>query len=142
MTRRTPLLLLLAAVAALAVSACGSSSGSGGGSPSGKSEDDKAYEGALKFAECMRDNGVDMPDPEQGSGGGIVMRAGKAGGGPGEKGKSLGPDNAKFRAAEKQCGKFLKDGGGRAPSPAEQAKQRDAFVGYARCMRSKGINFP
>jgi hypothetical protein len=136
---RTPLLLLLAAVAVLALAACGSS---GKNNDNSGSADDKAYAGALKFAACMRQHGVDVPDPQRGSGGGIVMKSGGPGkGGPSEKGL-LGPDNPKFKAAEKQCGKYIVAGGGRAPSPAQQAKANDAFIGYARCMRGKGINFP
>lgn len=123
------------------MSACGSGSGSGGKPSAGKGDDDKAYESALKFAKCMRDHGIDMPDPQQGKGGGIVMKSGKLGGGP-EKSNSIGPDNPKFEAADKECGKYRKDGGGAAESPAEQAKQRDAFIGYSRCMRSKDINMP
>jgi hypothetical protein len=57
-----------AAIALLALSACG---GSGDGSASAESDalgseasDEDAQ--ALAFAECMRDNGVDMPDPGPG----------------------------------------------------------------------------
>jgi hypothetical protein len=141
MTRRTPLLLLLLAAAALTLAACGSSGD--GSSGNGPSDDEKAYQGALKFAKCMREHGVDVPDPKQGSGGGISIEAHKAKGGKGpEKGFTGGPDDPKFKAGQKACGKYLKAGGGHAPSPAEQAKQRDAFVGYARCMRAKGVNMP
>jgi hypothetical protein len=141
MTRRTPLLLLFAMTAALALSACGSG---GGDDPAKKAraEEDKAYEGALKFSKCMREHGVDMPDPQRGANGGIMLKSGKPGAGAGEKGNSGGPGDPKFKAGEKACGKYLTRGGGKAPSPAEQAKQRDAFVGYSRCMRSKGINMP
>jgi hypothetical protein len=141
---RSLLLLLLAACAVLALAACGSSgndnNNSGGGGA--KSDDDKAYEGALKFAKCMRDHGVKVPDPERGANGGILMKSGGPGKSDRGKTNSLGPDNPKFKAAEGSCDKYLVDGGGHAPSPAEQAKRNDAFIGYARCMRSKGINFP
>jgi hypothetical protein len=134
MTRSTPLLLLIAAVAALALSACGSADNA-----SDQGKEDKAYEGALKFAKCMRGNGVDMPDPQRGSNGAILIKRGRPGGAH-EKGFD-GPD-PKFKAAEKECSKYLKGGGGHTPSPAEQAKARDAFVAYARCMRGKGVNMP
>jgi hypothetical protein len=142
MTRRTPLPLLLAVTSALALTACGSSDNDNNSSAS---REDKAFDGALKFAQCMREHGVDMPDPQRAAGGGIMLKSGKRGPRKGEKGASTdrGPTgDPKFQTAQKACGKYLQRGGGKAPSPAEQAKQRDAFVNYARCMRSKGINMP
>ena len=125
-------LLLLAAVGgALALGACGGSN-DGGGSGSSTSNQDKAYEGALKFAKCMREHGVDVPDPKREAGGGIKITAGS-------RGRSGGADNAKMQAAQKACQKYLKAGGGRAPSAAEQAKAKDAMLAYTRCMRSRGI---
>jgi hypothetical protein len=139
MMRTPPLLLLLVTASALALSACG---GSGDGSAGGAgSNEDKAFDGALKFAKCMRDHGIDMPDPQRGNGGGIMLGRLKSSGASGPE-KGAGPKDPKFQAAQKDCGKFLQGGGGKAPSPAEQAKQRDAFVAYARCMRGKGITMP
>src|SRR5262245_59341873 len=108
--------LLLAAVgAALALGAC---AGSGdGGSGNGQSQDDKAFDGALKYAKCMRDHGVDMPDPQRVGTGGIKITAK---GGPG--------GNAKMQAAQKDCQKYMRAGGGRAPSAAEQAKAKAAML--------------
>jgi hypothetical protein len=122
--------LLVAAVAgALAIGACG---GGGGGSGGAKSQQDKAFAGALKFAKCMREHGVDVPDPKKGANGGIKITA-DAGT------KSAGADNAKMQAAQKACQKYLKAGGGRRPSAAEQAKAKDAMLAYTRCMRSRGV---
>jgi hypothetical protein len=122
--------LLVAAVAgALALGACG---GGGGGSGGAKSQQDKAFAGALKFAKCMRDHGVDVPDPKKDGNGPIKIMA-KAGA------KSAGKDNAKMQAAQKACQKYLKAGGGRAPSAAEQARVKDAMLAYTRCMRSRGV---
>jgi hypothetical protein len=134
---RTPFLLLLAACTVLALAACGSSGkddSSGGGSG-----EDKAFDAALKYSKCMRGQGVALPDPERGPNGGILMKAG----GPGKAESSLDPESPKFKAADKQCAKYREEGGGGdQPSPAEQAKRDDALIGYARCMRGKGINFP
>lgn len=66
-----------AVVALLALSACGSSgdegddSTGGGSDPASVSETDSsdADSEALAFAQCMRENGVDMPDPGPGQGG-------------------------------------------------------------------------
>ncbi|MEP7055436.1 MAG: hypothetical protein ABI912_09335 [Actinomycetota bacterium] len=57
--------------------------------------------GALAYAKCMRENGVDMPDPQFDEGGGVTMQMG---GGPDQ-------DEAKVKAADKVCRKFLGDRG-------------------------------
>jgi hypothetical protein len=131
-------LLTLAAVggAALALGACGAGSGKNDNSTGGR--EDKAFDGALKFAKCMRDHGIDMPDPTRDVGGGIQQRIG----GPGGKNSGGPDDDPRMKVADKACAKYRELGGGQAPDPAQMAKQRDAFVAYARCMRGKGITMP
>jgi hypothetical protein len=127
---RSPL-LLLAVGAALALGACGSSDDSGGSGSSATSQQDKAFEGALKYAKCMREHGIDMPDPQRvGSGGIKQTMKGKPG------------SRAKMDAANKDCQKYMQIGGGRAPSAAEQAKAKDAMLAYAKCMRGQGVDMP
>jgi hypothetical protein len=124
--------LILAAVgAALALGACGGSNDNGGGA-STTSQGDKAFEGALKFAKCMRDHGVDTPDPQRVGSGGIKMTMK---GGP-------GTDNAKVQAAQKACQKYMQIGGGRAVSAADKAKVQNAMLDYAKCMRQHGVDMP
>jgi hypothetical protein len=56
---------------------------------------------ALKFAQCMRQHGVDMPDPQVSNGGfRITMRAGGAGKG------GINPDSAAFKDAQEACKAF------------------------------------
>jgi hypothetical protein len=128
---RNPL-LLLAVAAALALGACGSSGNDDNKAGGGASDQDKAFDGALKFAKCMREHGLDVPDPERVGSGGIRQKMSG-------KGTGKGPDDPKTQAALKDCEHFQKRGGGEAPSPAQQAKMQDAFVAYAKCMRSKGV---
>jgi hypothetical protein len=128
---RSPLLLLAAVGAALALGACGSSDDNGGSGSSAKSQGDKAFEGALKYAKCMREHGIDMPDPQRVGSGGIKQTMN---GKPGSR--------AKMDAANKDCQKYMQIGGGRAPSAAEQAKAKDAMLAYAKCMRDQGVNMP
>jgi hypothetical protein len=134
--------LILAAVAgALALGACGSDGNNG--SAAASRNEDKAFEGALKFAKCMREHGVDMPDPQRSGGGAIrIGGPGNHKSGPGEKGKRLEGPDPKAKAANDACAKYLEAGGGPSMDPAEVAKRQDAFVAYARCMRSKGIDMP
>lgn len=128
-----PLLLAALAAVALALGACGSSGKDDNNSASAR--DDKAFEGALKFAKCLREHGIDAPDPQRGANGGITQRMGRG----------KGPDaidQGKMETAQKACEHLMDVGGGEAPDPAEQARQRDAFLAYARCMRAQGIDMP
>jgi hypothetical protein len=141
MSIRTLLIPVLVAVA-LALAACGSSGKNNNNGGSG--DDDRAFEGAVRYAQCMRRHGVQMSDPERGSGGGILMKSG----GPGKKGASTddgaaNPDSPVFRTADRACGKYrVEPDGGHQPDPQEQARRNDALIAYARCMRGKGIDFP
>jgi hypothetical protein len=84
----------------------------------------------------MRGEGLDFPDPQR-AGNGLIKI-----GGPGPGRGKIAPDNPRFRAAERKCGKYLEQGGGEPPDAATQAKMRDAFVAYARCMREHGVDVP
>jgi hypothetical protein len=125
-------LILAALAAAVTLAACG---GSDGGSPSSASnKQDKAYEGALNFAKCMREHGVDMPDPQRDSDGGIQITQSRRAGD--------GTTDAKLQAAQKDCEKHLEAGGGPVRDPAREARMQDALFAYAKCMRSKGVDMP
>jgi hypothetical protein len=112
------------------------SSGSGSGSSSSNSASDDPQDAALKWARCMRKNGVDVPDPEV-NGGRITMRA-RAG----TATSGVTPDSAKFRAAQKKCGTPF--GNARPPqmSEADRAEFQDALLAFAKCMREHGVNMP
>ena len=117
------------AAAALSLAACGTDKDGGGAS-----ERERAQDNALKFSRCMREHGVDMPDPTF-TGHGIQI-------GPGPGGKSaIRPDDATFQAAQRACGKYLKNGLKQA-TPAQRAEMRDKAVRYAQCMRRHGIDMP
>ena len=98
---RSPL-LLLAVGAALALGACGSSDDNGGSGSNAKSQDDKAFEGALKYAKCMREHGIDMPDPTFDENGGAQIRIGR--------GSGIDPEDPKFQKAQEACRKEAPEG--------------------------------
>lgn len=52
----------------------------------------------LAYAKCMRDHGIDMPDPKF-EGGGVTMQMGSP--------EGPGPDQGKLEAAEKACQKIM-----------------------------------
>lgn len=74
------------------------------------------------FTKCMRDHGVDIPDPGSGPQGGSVAI-------------SQGPE---MGAANKACEKYMPAGSLQTPSAADQAKA----LQFARCMRQHGVNIP
>jgi hypothetical protein len=127
---RSPL-ILAAAAAALALGACGGSD-DGGGAPSAFSKGgDKAFEGALKFSKCMRDHGVDFPDPQRVGSGGIKIT-----------GRNINPSDPKTKAAQSACQKYMQIGGGETIDPAKRAKLQEAALAFARCMRQHGVDIP
>ncbi|MCQ8193560.1 hypothetical protein [Streptomyces rugosispiralis] len=74
----------------------------------------------LKYASCMREQGIDMPDPDA-DGTNVVMPA----------------DPKKFQAALDQCKRFMPNADGRAPEYTPEQKAKD--VKLAKCLRDKGI---
>jgi hypothetical protein len=110
---------------------------SSGNGTAGPADDTEVYDAMLKFAECMREHGIDMPDPEMGEDG-VQLRAGVEGG-PNE----AGPNEDEFEAAQKACEHFMEDVRGDMDlSPEEQAEMRDKLVAMAECMRGRGYDMP
>ncbi|HET7489428.1 MAG TPA: hypothetical protein VFJ85_15985 [Acidimicrobiales bacterium] len=93
----------------------------------------------LSYSRCMRQHGVDMPDPvfsEDGSGG-VMQKIEGGKGGP-------GPDSATFKAAGKACQPIMDkaEQDMPRPSPEDEAKMRDQALAFARCMRDHGVDMP
>ena len=125
------------AVLVLGLSACGGGNGrsevaSAGGavgkasSSASPSASLSAEDAQLKFAQCMRENGVDVPDP--GSGDQKAMRLGK------------GTDRTKLQGALEKCRQWLQ-AGGKMPD-LKDPKVRDQYVKFAQCMREHGVDIP
>jgi hypothetical protein len=105
----------------------------------GEPTQEEVQDAMLDFAQCMRDQGIDMPDPEfSEEGGGVVMRQ-EAGVEAGS-----GPDMDDFEAAEEVCGEIMEDIRAEMPDmDAEQvAELQDKLLVMAQCMRDKGYDFP
>ncbi|MFI6484947.1 hypothetical protein ACIBH1_44020 [Nonomuraea sp. NPDC050663] len=124
-------LILPALMLAMSVAACGGApadtgvASAGGGtaqpssSPSATVDSDAA---ALKFAQCMRENGVQMEDPKNGR---IMMK-----GGPG--------DREKMEKAQKACQHHMEGAVGDR-GQGIPAEERDRMLKFAQCMREHGI---
>jgi len=133
MTRSIPVLLVATALAA-GVGACGGDAAAGGGG-------DRAADlrdAGLNFARCMRENGIDMPDPKTDENGVIIAE-------PGD-GQAMGADGGapsrRFRVAEEKCRKHLEDVKPPQLSPEQQREFRRQALAHARCMRANGVDFP
>jgi hypothetical protein len=83
--------------------------GAGPGNGEGPSAEEQAAmeDALLAYAQCMRDHGIDMPDPEFSSGGVI------------QQGGDFDPNDPEFEEADDACRHFLGDAGiniGEAPN--------------------------
>ena len=135
--------------AALAVAGCGNDATTAADSD-GKAA--PSFQDAMvDYAACMRENGVDMPDPTftdgDGTGGGpmtfaIPLGATDAGGGPGAA-LTVGPDPT-FKAAAEACQSIMDAVQQEMPklSAEEEAKMRDSALKFAQCMREHGVDMP
>jgi hypothetical protein len=97
-------------------------------------------EGPLEFAKCMREHGIDMPDPTfSENGGGVAVQIG----GPGQE-PGTGPDPKDLEAANKECQQFLEKAGTgfEPPSPEDQRKMQEQALEFSKCMREHGIDIP
>jgi hypothetical protein len=126
MRRQTFAVLAVAPILALGLTACGTGKDPAAKAAASKSSD---LEAMRKFAQCMRQNGVDVPDPT-GDGGRVNMRMSAK---PGVDG------TAKMKAAEAKCRHFQPNGGKPVKlNPKDLAKMR----AMAKCMREHGVDMP
>jgi hypothetical protein len=134
MTRVTMAALPL--LCALTLTGCGAEEDGGTGVASAGGTSSAARDGGgeelsrdemtAKFAQCMRENGVDMPDPEPGKG--IQLK--------------VGPETSQetVQAALEACREYNPQENGSAQAdPAREAAVRE----FAQCMRDNGVEaFP
>ena len=115
------LALACAAAAVAALGGCGTADGGG----EGVAEDPAAA--AREYAACMRENGVDVPDPDPATGMVLI---------------EPGLDQDRLAEANEACADLAPgltgpDGGGPDPAQLEQSRR------FAECMRANGLpDFP
>ena len=90
-------------------------------------------EAMLAFTECMRDHGVDMPDPQPaGDGEGRVITM---------EGEEM--DQERFEEAQEACEPLMEAAVGEIErDPEREAEMREQMLEYAQCMRDHGIDMP
>ncbi|HEX6493458.1 MAG TPA: hypothetical protein VF112_08085 [Candidatus Dormibacteraeota bacterium] len=132
--RRRGLALALGGIVAAAVLAgCGKAANA---STTGSNSSASKADAGLKFAQCMRSHGIDVPDPStSGNGGAVQFHIGGSGGGGG-----INPDSTTFQQAQSACQKYLPNGGRLTPQQQQQAQQN--ALQYAQCMRAHGVDVP
>jgi hypothetical protein len=131
----------LAVALALVVAACGGNGDSNGvasltdttgqtttgagANGSGTASKEDREKAQLEYAKCMREHGVDMPDPVNGE---LRLKAQRG-------------DEKKVQEAQKACQGILE---GVAPELNEEqkAKLREAALEFAKCMREHGVDMP
>ena len=84
-----------------------------------------------EFAQCMRDHGVDMPDPQTAEGG--------SGDGGGVRITVSGGPNSNADAAMEACKDKLPNGG---VPPSMSPEQQEQLRQFAQCMRDHGVDMP
>lgn len=143
---RTLTTLALAAVAGLMLAACGGSDSpevanlgntTAAQEDGSTTEETDSEEAILGFTRCMRENGVDLPDPEfsEDGEGGPRFQIGPGGGG------GFDPNDPDFQEAQEACREHLEGIQGRF-DPEDREAFQDAALEFARCMRDHGIDFP
>jgi hypothetical protein len=158
--RAAPLLLAVALLGGVA-SGCGadpasnakvasladrdSSSASGASGAKKPLTDEEILEASKKYAACMREHGVDMPDPTASAGSGTspgiaVFSASSADGSSDAKSTSL----SSMDEANKACADLIADV---APQmgeidPEAQEKMLEQARAFAKCMREHGVDMP
>ena len=91
----------------------------------------------LAYARCMRDHGIDMPDPQFDETNGNFQV--QVGAGPGTK----PTDTQKLDAAQQACQHFM-EGVAFGPGNGGDVDQetQEKLLAFSRCMRDNGIDFP
>jgi hypothetical protein len=147
MTAQTLKRVAVVAVGVLALASCSKASDAGiahlstssnptaSASPSTKNSEAQA----LAFAKCMRDNGVDFPDPTVDANGNLsfagAFRQAQSGG--------LNPSNTTFQSAMTACRTLMNGlslGGGRAGGAFDSTAIQAAMLTYTTCLRTQGLN--
>jgi hypothetical protein len=122
MNKASVLLAASAAALALTAAGCGGSGDSKAGSSGSNSN--PTLEQAVKYAQCMRENGVtNFPDPDKN--GRIAIGA--------------GVDNKSPQAKKAQQACKSKEPPGLQENPAQKAQAQNEWLKWAQCMRKNGI---
>jgi hypothetical protein len=128
-------------VASLGGDATTTTSGGGGGRGGGPGQNPEFEDAMLEFARCMRDHGIDFPDP-QANGDGMIVVGGGVGGPGGQRPSEA--DMERMEDAQEACQPILDEVQSQMPQPdPEQLEEmRENALEFAQCMREHGVDMP
>jgi hypothetical protein len=118
---------------AIGVAGCGTAGGgdgvaSAGGQSSSAAQATGDQDRLVKYMQCMREHGIDMPDVAPDSEGAVRMEL------------PDGADPAKVDAANKDCKQYMPGGGEVRKADPQMLEQ---LRNFAKCMRDNGVtDFP
>lgn len=145
LTHRFRQILLVSAALVVVSAGCGSAQAQGGklatagGATSTSAPGETAKADPVRFAQCMREAGIDMPDPSNDGGGGVIKIESAEPVQIGADGKPAGED--KFQGALEHCEQFMPVNPGGPGGMPEELKQQ--LLDMAKCMRTNGFpDFP
>lgn len=108
---------------------CADSGSDGGGSSADGSSDPE--EARLAYTKCMREHGVDIPDPKPGGG---MIELGPGG--------SINGNHETFKTAQEACSEYLDDMGEAGTLGQLTEEDKEQMLKFAECMREHGIDIP
>lgn len=115
-------------IASLATQAPGTGTGDVAPTPRASLSPEDREQAFLDYAACMRENGVDMPDPQFDLDGKANM---------GTLFQGLDQNDPEVRAAMEACNSYLPSS--ISSDPVLQAERQDRLLEFARCMRDNGV---
>ena len=98
---------------------------------SGDADEGNPEEAMLAYARCMREHGIDVPDPQVDEDGRTEFRLVRPRG-----------NEEKFEEAQEACGEHLEDARPRNLDPEQEQEIREAMLAFAKCMREHGVDMP
>jgi hypothetical protein len=150
-----PSALVLPVLTTLLLAACGGGGGGddgvaslGGGGTGGDAtatttSPEEREEAMLDWAACMREHGLDVPDPQVDADGRTSIIVGREAGDDDDSDgtRSAPPDRAAFEAAQEECGDPPAFGG--ELSEEDRKEMQERALEFAACMRDNGAeDFP
>jgi hypothetical protein len=114
----------LLAVAGCSLAACGGDDGTA--AADGERPGTSTRQAMADFAQCLRENGIDVPDPGSGERGAVQITG----------------DPEDLREAEEACASYREKITPPDLSDAQKEELKDAALAHARCMRAQGVDFP
>ncbi len=95
------------------------------------SEEGDPEEALLAYARCMREHGIDVPDPQMDGSGRATFQLVRPRG-----------NEQKFEEAQEACSKHLENARPRNLDPEQEQEIREAMLAFAKCMREHGVDMP